>query len=273
MRISACRATFFVLTLFILSLKLYAQSPSSSLAGEPDARSSQPKSEISPERPVSWKAIPQNIIQDQKSIWTFPLQVARGKHWKPVLGFVAVTAALVALDPYDTPYFKRTPRYAGFDKVFSGRNTSLGMAIVPASFLVAGMARHDTYAQHTALLAAEAFADSEILSTIIKDGTHRVRPSDLPLTANYSDTWFEARNSILGKHSGFPSGHAIAAFSIATVFARRYRQHRWVPWVSYGLASLVVFSRLPLQAHFPSDVFAGAALGYFISRGVVLQNH
>ena len=225
------------------------------------------------ERPVSLKLLPANFIQDQKAIWTFPLQVAKGGHWKPALGFVAVTTALVALDPRDTPYFRRTPSFSGFNKAFSGRNTTLGMVIVPASFYVADLARHDTYAEHTALLVGEAVADSELLTLVIKDGTRRVRPSDLPPTGNFSDTWFEARGSAFGKYSSFPSGHAIEAFSIATVFARRYRAHRWAPWVSYGLASLVVFSRIPLQAHFPSDVFAGAALGYFISRGVVLQNH
>jgi membrane-associated phospholipid phosphatase len=37
------------------------------------------------------------------------------------------------------------------------------------------------------------------------------------------------------------------------------------------LAGLVGFSRVPLQSHFPSDVFAGAVLGYTISRYVVLR--
>ena len=60
-------------------------------------------------------------------------------------------------------------------------------------------------------------------------------------------------------------------FSIATVFANRYRQHRWVPWAAYCLAGLVGFARTPTQAHFPSDVFAGAVLGYAISRYVVLR--
>jgi membrane-associated phospholipid phosphatase len=58
---------------------------------------------------------------------------------------------------------------------------------------------------------------------------------------------------------------------IATVFARRYQSHRWVPWVAYGVAGTIGFSRITLQAHFPADVFLGAALGYSISRFVVLR--
>ena len=68
-----------------------------------------------------------------------------------------------------------------------------------------------------------------------------------------------------------PSGHTIAAFSIATVVARRYRKHRWVPFVAYGLAGVVGFSRMTLSAHFASDVFMGASLGYSISRFAVLR--
>ncbi len=49
------------------------------------------------------------------------------------------------------------------------------------------------------------------------------------------------------------------------------RGRRWVPWVAYGLATLVGFSRISLQAHFPSDVFAGAVLGHLVSRYVVLR--
>jgi membrane-associated phospholipid phosphatase len=37
------------------------------------------------------------------------------------------------------------------------------------------------------------------------------------------------------------------------------------------MAALVGFSRLTLSAHFASDVFVGAALGYSVSRFAVLQ--
>lgn len=221
-------------------------------------------------RSATWKSLAPNILHDQKSIWTFPSQLAHGHHWKPVLGITAATGALVALDPYDSPYFRRTTAFSGFNRNFSGRNMALATVIVPVSFYALGLARKDTYAKQTSMLAGEAAVDAEILAWAFKTADARRRPGAIPPGGNYSDSWFESYGSPLSAHGSFPSGHTIAAFSIATVFARRYGRHRWVPWVAYGAACLVGFSRITLQAHFPSDVFAGAAFGYVISRYTVL---
>jgi membrane-associated phospholipid phosphatase len=63
------------------------------------------------------------------------------------------------------------------------------------------------------------------------------------------------------------------AFSVATVFARRYHDHRWVPYVAYAAASAIAFSRITTGAHFPADVFWGASPGYVIARYDVLHGH
>src|SRR6476646_8658908 len=47
------------------------------------------------ERATSLKLLVPNILRDQKPIWTFPLKLAQGKHWKPFLGVAIGTAALV----------------------------------------------------------------------------------------------------------------------------------------------------------------------------------
>ena len=223
------------------------------------------------EREVSWRVLPRNLLQDQKDIWLFPVQLAKGRHWVPTIAVTGVTGALIAADAHDTPYFRRTQRFEGFNDVFSGRNTSLGMAIVPAAFLVVGHFRHDSYAEKTALLAGEAYADSAIVDIAMKVSTRRLRPSDIPPTGNFSDTFFRSHMSPIGINTSFPSGHAAGAFSIATVFAHRYRRHRWVPWVAYGAAGAISFSRVTTQAHFPSDVFLGAALGFTITEFTVLR--
>jgi membrane-associated phospholipid phosphatase len=220
------------------------------------------------EREVSWRALPRNLLQDQKDIWPFPVQLGKGRYWLPTIAVTGVTGALIAADAHDTPYFRRTQRFEGFNDVFSGRNTSVGMAIVPAVFLVVGHFRHDSYAEKTALLAGEAYADSALVDLVMKMTTRRLRPSDIAPNGNFSDTFFSSTKTL---HTSFPSGHAAAAFSIATVFAHRYRRHRWVPWVAYGAAGVIGFSRVTTQSHFPSDVFLGAALGFTISEFSVLR--
>jgi membrane-associated phospholipid phosphatase len=120
-------------------------------------------------------------------------------------------------------------------------------------------------------ISGEMLVDAEIVTIIFKDATKRTRPAGFPAGGNLYDSWFDSKGSFLRGNGSFPSGHAIAAFAIATVVARRYRNHRWIPYIAYGAAALVGFSRLSLLAHFSSDVFMGAALGYSISRFVVLR--
>lgn len=225
-------------------------------------------------RTVSWRQLPSKILHDQKNLWLFPVQLAHGRHWLPAGAVVGVTAGLLAADAHDAPYFRRTSTFSTFNSTFSGTATALGIALVPSAMYGVGLFRHDSYAQQTALLSGEAMLDSGVLAVVMKDVSRRLRPSDIPPTGDFSDTFFQSHPTLVGAGSSFPSGHTILAFSLATVIARRYgKRHPWVRWVAYGSAGLVGFSRVTLQAHFPSDVFLGAALGYSIARFDVLQNH
>jgi membrane-associated phospholipid phosphatase len=220
---------------------------------------------------VTWKRLPKRFLQDQKDIWFFPTQLARGRHWLPTLAIAGGTAGLIAADPHAMPYFRDHARNLDdINDVFDGPITSAEIAIVPASFLLVGYIRHDSYATSTALLAGEAYANSAVLDLALKGITRRKRPADVVAGNSFNDTFFNSGKSALG--SAFPSGHAAGAFAVATVIARRYRNHRWVPWVAYGCATAISFSRLTTRAHFPSDVFLGAALGYTIARFEVLRH-
>jgi membrane-associated phospholipid phosphatase len=223
------------------------------------------------ERGVSLRALPRNFLQDQKDIWLFPLQIAKAREWLPALAVTGITAGLIVADPHDTPYFRRTADFDGFNKAFSGPITAGEISIVPVAFLVVGHFRHDSYAEKAALLAGEAYADSAVVDIAMKVATRRLRPSDIPPSGQFSDTFFSSRVSPSGINTSFPSSHASAAFAVATVFSHRYRQHRWVPFAAYGMASVISFSRVTNQAHFPSDVFIGAALGFTIAQFAVLR--
>ena len=136
-----------------------------------------------------------------------------------------------------------------------------------------GVVRKDAKAQKTALFSAEAVADAEIVATVFKQATDRTRPAAIPANRGFGDSWSEGQSRIVSNAGSFPSGHTIAAFSVATVIARRYPHHRWLPYVAYGAAAAVGFSRMTLSAHFASDVLVGAVFGYTISRFSVLHQY
>jgi len=223
------------------------------------------------DRPVSWKLLLPNIVNDQERIWSFPARLGQGQNWIPTAAILGTTAGLFALDPIEASYFRRSSSYQGFNNIFTGNATVVGTVVAPVSLYTIGLIRRDSKMKQTALLAGEAVADAEIVTTVFKDATKRVRPAGFPAQGNLYDSWFESSGSLVRGNGSFPSGHAIAAFSVATVIARRYGSHRWIPYVAYGAAALVGFSRLSLSAHFLSDVFMGGALGYSISRFTVLR--
>jgi len=230
----------------------------------------QPKTSV--ERPVSPKLLIPNILQDQRTTFLFPVQVGKGHHLQKVLPLIGITAGLVVLDPYDTPYFRNNSGFSSFKTgPLRGRNTTLAMMAVPVGLYLSGAARHSSYAKNTALLAAESIVDAQILSLGIKLATGRSHPSDIPPHGNFRNTWFKYTGTLTNPGS-FPSGHAITAFAIAAVLARRYRRHRWVPFVAYTGATLVALTRIPDQAHFPSDIFAGSAMGYILGHYVIFPH-
>jgi hypothetical protein len=249
-----------------------AQSGNANLPDDPSHVSRYSDRSDSPsEREVTWRSLPKDFLHDQKDIWLFPGQLAKGRHWLPTLAIIGGTAGLIVADSHAMPYFRSHERNLDdVNDVFDAPITSAEVIVLPVSLLVAGYVRHDSYQTGTALLAGEAYADSAIVDLAIKATTRRERPSDVPPGRSFDNTFFNGGKSPF-KGSAFPSGHAAGVFSVATVVASRYHRHRWVPWALYGFATAISFSRVTTSAHFPSDVFLGAALGYTITRYEVLR--
>jgi membrane-associated PAP2 superfamily phosphatase len=252
--------------------ELYAQVDESRLPDTPSqSQLERHRDDPGSRREVSWRSLPKNFLQDQKGIWLFPAQLAKGRHWVPTLAISGLTAGLLVADPHAMPYFETHERNLDdINDVFDPLITTGEVIALPLSLMVAGYARHDTYQVSTALLAGEAYADVAVVDLAIKAVTRRKRPSDVAPGGSYHDTFFAGGKSPF-KGSSFPSGHAAGVFSVATVVASRYRHHKWVPWITYGFATAVSLSRVTTRAHFPSDVFLGAALGYTITRYEVLR--
>ncbi len=263
------RRTVVLFALLVAAAPAFCQESAGSSAPSATAEPAQPAANSAGDRQVSLRTLPGNLLADQKEIWTFPGRLAKGKHWLPAIAIVGGTAALIATDPHTAPYFRTTDTFSGFNRVFSGTNTAAFIAAVPASIYAVGLIKKDSYAQSTALLAAEAFADGFALDLAFKGITGREQPLQYSGNGPYNDSFFNGTHNPF--HSGgFYSVHAMSAFSVATVIAHRYRDHRWVPYVAYGVAGAISFSRITSSNHFPADVFLGSAMGFVIAHFAVL---
>lgn len=237
-----------------------APVPASAALPQPPADSS---------REITFRSLPLAFLHDQKDIWLgFPNQLAHGHHWIPLLAVSGVTAGLIVADRHAMPYFRsHQGQWDDTNDVFDSSIATGEVVALPVGLLTAGYLRHDPRQVDTALLATDAYADSAIVDLAMKAVTRRNRPADVPAPRPFTNTFFKA--PLFG--SSFPSGHATAAFSVATVVARRYARKRWVGWAAYGMATAISLSRISQLAHFPSDAFLGGVLGYTVARYQVLR--
>ena len=127
-----------------------------------------------------------------------------------------------------------------------------------AAFYIFGHFHEDEKAKRTTLIAMESFLITGLYTTVLKASFGRHRPS-----TGDSSTSFDGFSI---DHNSFPSGHTSTAFAIATVFANQYETTPYIKPISYGLAALTGLSRINDHQHWASDVFIGAALGYFTSK-------
>jgi membrane-associated phospholipid phosphatase len=187
---------------------------------------------------------------------------------------LGVTGGLIAADPTTGKFFRRNEdTFQGFNKRLPESVGTAGSLLTPAAFYLTGLIRKDKYMQSTGLFAAEAWVSAEIPNVVLRNAFRRKRPLDFEPNGTFRDTWFKTHGSPFAANGGFPSGHTATVVAVATVVSRRYgKQHKWVPFVAYGLASTIAFSRATTGNHFLSDIFLGGAIGYSVGRFVVLRD-
>ena len=202
-----------------------------------------------------------NILRDQKAIWTAPLHLhTRDGRWLAPL--TLGTAALIATDQKTGDEMAEANSQVDASRIVSYGGSGYGSFAVAATFYVFGRAKHDRRARETGILASEALIDSAILVTSLKAITQRTRP-----------TGGRSRSDFFDGGSSFPSGHAISAWSVATVVANEYHDKPLVQVAAYGLASAVSVARFTGHNHYFSDVLVGSAMGYGIGRYVYKTRH
>lgn len=103
-----------------------------------------------------------------------------------------------------------------------------------------------------------------LTADLIKVCITRIRPRNMDLAA--STLW-----DTFGKQSGndshsFPSAHTATAFGLAVVLSGMYPRGRWLFFL---FAVLTGLHRMECSAHYPSDVCAGAAVGWIIGQAAL----
>ena len=200
-----------------------------------------------------------NVLSDQKTLWTTPSQLRlEDAGWLLPLG--AFTAGLIASD---TSIEKRLPNSSTL--IQRSRDLSnyglAALAGATGSFFVSGYATHNDHARETGLLGAEALANSLLDTSLLQLATGRQRP----LQGNGKGQFWQQGRS-------FPSDHAAAAWSLASIVAQEY-PGPLTRFVAYGTASAISASRVVGREHFASDTAVGSALGWWMGRQVYHARH
>lgn len=126
----------------------------------------------------------------------------------------------------------------------------LSAAVVVGGALWEG---NDTRLGRTFWKAGESMLVADAAAEVLKVATRRPRPVEL----DDPNQWFRSG----GSYRSFPSGEVTHITAIVTPFIAEYGRDRPAVW---GLAALPLYvgvARLKGQAHWQTDVLAGAALG------------
>ena len=233
------------------STELAAGEPA--LAADPSSASSGPA-----------MGLGQLLVQDARYVLRSPARWEQSTWQNIGLAGLAVVGTAVVLDrPIQNSVQRNRNRTS--DKVtrfFEPFGAEYSLAVL-GGFYLAGAINDDPKATAIAQdgLAASLIA-SGLITPALKLAIGRSRPAQDEGTNRFRP---------FGGNASFPSGHTTQAFAVASVIAAHY-EPLWIKATAYSVASLVGYSRIYHNAHFASDVLAGAAIGSLVGTSLVAFN-
>ncbi|MEP7344461.1 MAG: phosphatase PAP2 family protein [Gemmatimonadaceae bacterium] len=203
------------------------------------------------------------------------------QHPRVTLGMgIVATATTIALFDNHLAYESRKFRdWSGSGMQSISLATSSVGGYLPlalgGSLAVSGWAFHHDFTQHLGTDVVKSVITSGVVTLAIKGSVGRGRPRESPDDA---DLFHPGKGFFDNNFASFPSGHTSAAFSSATVLAmelsKAHPSHsKWIKLGMYGAATAVGLSRMYENAHWASDVFAGAAIGTLSGMRIVRQRN
>ena len=201
----------------------------------------------------------EDFAGDQKQLWTSPskLRFSDTLWLVPVSGF---TAGLFVTDADTGRHLSHEPQTLSHYKTISDAGIA-ALAGGAGAMWALSYKNHDSHWRETGFLAGEAALNSLMITEAGKYSLRRERP----LQGDGSGKFFQNGTS-------FPSEHAAAAWSIASVIAHEY-PGPLTKLLAYGAAGMVSYSRIRADQHFPSDVLVGALIGELSAYTVYKRHH
>ncbi len=144
-------------------------------------------------------------------------------------------------------------------KVGNRLGDGLTLVLVSLGIGGAGLFWNSPRLKSCALFSLLAHGIAALITQIIKHSLGRPRPRHMD-----KGPWEIGPSFEIG-YDAFPSGHASASFTVATVLAFYFPKGKYL-W--FGLAAFVGMCRVTKGSHFPTDVFGGMLVG--IATGLAL---
>jgi len=196
-----------------------------------------------------------------------------------VVGFGLATLAATPADRRITRELQDDARQAN---IYLSRGATVfrllghpGGIITGAGIYAGGYVAGNRRAEDLGLHTVETIVIANTITAAIKMTAGRARPRKNPNNAADFQLFRGVGND---EYQSFPSGHSTAAFAFATIVSAEtshwWPESRWlIGPVVYGGAALTGVSRIYNNAHWASDVIAGAAIGTLTGIKVYRYQH
>lgn len=200
-----------------------------------------------------------HIAQDQAGLWTAPARIrVQDSVWLVPLG--GITAGLIATDRDTSRHISNSLQTQNRYVSFSNYGIAALAGGTGALYLWGHFTDND-HAREAGLLAGEAAVDSLAITEVVKYATGRNRP----FQGDRNGEFWSGGDS-------FPSEHAAAAWSVASVLSHEY-PGPLPKLLAYGAAAAISAARVEGKQHFTSDVLVGSAIGWLTGEFVYNKRH
>lgn len=203
-----------------------------------------------------------DLKNDFVSVWTGPLEWG-SRDWTKFAAALGTTGLLYIGDDGINDWSQTSRSTSGDDfwTIVSRFGEPAVLLAISGGIYAAGEIAGSTGMRRTALRSIESLLISSTMLYALKFAVGRARPYAEEGKGSFHPFSLES------KYHSFPSGHTSAAFSVASVIAH-HTDSIVVDILSYSMATLVGFARPFQDKHWASDVFFGAALGYFVGQKI-----